>query len=122
MVLPMYCSSIAYVDRVESDCNPKFGNLSINFTHNARGDSVTNVTFVFHVTITRILLYASLRAPENANDREYKRKLVNTVVDLEKVLKGFQSNIWVKGYVDNVLKSMDFEFKLPLRPVSKNCF
>lgn len=118
-VLPVYCNCIAYVDRVESDCNPKLVNLSINFTHNAKGESVTNVTITNYVTATKILIYITFRVSENENDREYKRKLINTVVDYEKATRGLQSNIMVKGYVNSILKCIDFELKMPFLPVSE---
>lgn len=116
-VLPMYCSCVAYIGRVESDYNPKLVNMSVNYTHDARGHSLTLLN---HVTITKFLIYVGLLVAENDNDREYKRKLVNSVIDIEKAVKGFQSSIWIKGYADSILKCMDFEFKLSLRPVSKN--
>lgn len=119
-VLPIYCSCIAYLDRVESGSNPKIVNLTVNYTHNAKGECVTNVTAVNHVIIKKLTVYVSFRVPENRNDREYKQELVKTIVDMEKVTKGLQSNPLIKSYVGNLLKCMDFEFAFPLKPVSIN--
>lgn len=80
---------------------------------------MVNVTMVSHVTITKMVAYVSVRFPENKNDREYRREVVRTVVDVEKVLKGMQSNPIVKGYVDDLLKYADFDINLPYKPVSK---
>lgn len=118
-VFPMLSSCITYIDRVESDCNPKFGNLSIKYTHNAEGHSVTNATVVNFVTVTKLLVYVSLLIPENKYDREYRREVLKTVVDAEKVLRGLQSNPITKGFIDNILKYIDFEVKFPAGPVSK---
>lgn len=117
-LLPVFTSCLVYIDRVKSGFNPKMCNLTINYTHNEKGESVTNVTIVNHVNITKLFVYVSVRIPENRNDREYSREVIRTVVDLEKVFNGLQSNPLVKGYADNILKHVDFEIKLPFKPVS----
>lgn len=53
---------------------------------------MVNVTNVNHVTMTKLLAYVSVCVPENRHDREYKRELVRTVADVEKVFEGLQSN------------------------------
>lgn len=116
--LPVFCSCLIYIDRLQSDFNPKLVNMTINFTHNNKGESVVNTTFLNHVTITKLTVYVSLRVPENKNDRECKRELVKTVVDLDKVFKGLQTSSVVNGFIRNILQYLDFEVKLPFLPVS----
>lgn len=117
-LLPIFTSCIIYIDRASFGSNPKICDVTVNYTHNAKGESLTNVTAVTHVNVTKLFVYVSFRVPENENDREYRRELIRTVVDVEKVLNGLQSNPVVKGYVDNILKYVDFEVKFPARPVS----
>lgn len=108
---------VVYINRVTKEVDSKFGDIKIVYTHNAKGDSVTNATFMTLCNITKMMVYMKLAVPENKNDREYKRELVRTVIDAEKIYKGSHSNFLVKIFFDCVLKYADFEFKLPLAPV-----
>lgn len=117
-VFKIFCNCIVYIDRRDIDFNPKLLSFSVNFTHNAKGESFTNITIDNYVNITKWVAYASLRLPEDKNDHQYRREIVKTVVNLESCFNGLQSNPLVKGYVDNLSKHMDFKMKLPLRPVS----
>lgn len=101
---PMFCSCLIYIDHVKLDVNPKLANVSVQHAPNAKGESVSNITIVSYVNVTKLLVYVSLRIPENKSYREYKQELVKTVADVEKVLKGLQSNPVVNGFVDNILK------------------
>lgn len=111
-------SGITYIDNVIVEPNLKYANMSIAYTHNERGSSVSNLTFQSKVTISKILLYATVRIAEDQSDSKYKREFIKTVLDLEKVFKGAQNNFVVKAYVDNLKKFMNFKVKFPMRPVS----
>lgn len=54
-----------------------------------------------HVIITKFVAYISVY-----------------VADVEKVFKGLQSNPLVVGFLKDLMKYMDFEIKLPFKPVS----
>lgn len=117
-LLPMLSSGIIYFDRVTSDFNPKLVDFAISFTSNAKGASVTNLTFNIFENVTSCSAYIKMTTPENANDREYKLELLRTVVDVDKVFKGSQSNPLIKMFIDSILKYADFEMKFPLTVVS----
>lgn len=117
-LLPMFCSCVIHIDRITTDFNKKLLDFKISYTHNSNGDSVTNVTLKSYVNVTKMLAYVSLRMPEDSNDREYRRELLKTVVDLEKVSNGAQSNPIVRSYVNILMQYKDFVVKFPFRPVS----
>lgn len=117
-LLPTFGSCLIYIERMNSDCDYKLANLTVTFTHNEKGDSVTNVTFVNFVNVTKFMVYVNVRVPENRIDHEYKVQLFKTVADVEKVLSGLQSNPMIRGYVENIMKFMDFKVEFPLKPVS----
>lgn len=111
-------SAVMYIDNVAFDSNPAVVNLSIKFTHNQDGDSVTNLTFQTFLTITKMLVYVKINIADDQNGAGYKRELLNTAIDVEKWFKNMQSNILMKGYIQSLKKGMDFDFKFPLLPVS----
>lgn len=110
-------NGITYIDNVIVEPNLKYTNMSIAYTHNERGSSVSNLTFQSKVTISKILLYATVRIAEDQSDSKYKREFLRTVIDLEKLFKGSQNNFLVKVYIDNIKKFMDFKVKFPMEPV-----
>lgn len=93
--------------------------VTVNYTHDLKGNSITNISFVNTATITKIMLYIEIRAAEDNNDREYKRLLIKTVVDTVKATKSMQTNLFLKGFLANIVEHMDFELKFPFRPVSR---
>lgn len=107
-----------YISRIKVEPNKDYGNASINYTHDAKGNSVTNGTFTIFVSIHQITIYFKVMLAEDKNDMNYRRELVRTSVDMDKLFKGLQSNKLLKSYTDALKKSMDFEWKLPLQPVS----
>lgn len=110
-------NGIVYIERVTSDFNAKIVDLKIIYAHNSNGDAEVNVTFVTNVTITKILVYARLAIPENKDDNKYRRELVRTVIDAEKIFKGAQTNFLVNVFYNCISRYVDFELKLPLVPV-----
>lgn len=111
-------SGITYIDNALVEPNLAYTNMSIAYTHNERGSSVSNLTFQSKVTILKILLYVKVRIAEDQSDSMYKREFFRTVIDLEKLFKGSQVNFLVKAYIDNIKKFMDFKVKFPMKPVS----
>lgn len=99
------------------DYNSKLTNLTVTYTHNKKGESVTNVTIVNFINVTKFLAYCTVRVPQNQIDREYKIQLLKTVADVDKILNGYQSNPLARAYVNNIMQFMDFEMKFPLKPV-----
>lgn len=111
-------SGILYTERHTLDFNKKLCNFSVAYTHDRRGRSVTNLTLQNFVIITKALLYMNIRCPENPGDREYRREVVNTVIDLKKFVGGLQLNPVLRGYIAGLKASFDW-LDFPLPPVSK---
>lgn len=116
-LFPALVDCIIYIDRVTSDFNPKLLEFKVAFNHNLKGEAVTNVTFVTHVDIIKLLVYVKFAVAENKDDREYRREMVRTVIDGGKLFKGSQSNYLVKFFFESIAKGTNFEWKFPLAPV-----
>lgn len=88
--LPLLVNGLLYIDNAVVDSNEAFGHVFVAYTHDKKGNAVTNVTFVTNVTATKLLLYIKINIAEDQKAAGFKREVVNTVVDAEKVLKGNQ--------------------------------
>lgn len=113
-----FASCITYIDRVQVESDPAIATLVVNYTHDAKGNSITNATFTTFVTITKSLLYFKIKLAENEDDKKFKRLLISSVVDVDKVLQGFQSNVLISKFFAAFGTGMDKNFKHPLPPVS----
>lgn len=109
-----------YIDRMNLDFNEKVSNWSIVHHEDSTGNAVVNVTFQLFQTVNRALLYVIAKAAKDRHDKDCQIELLNTVVDAQKTLTGKQGNLLVRKFLDDLLKSMSFEPKFPLPPVS-NC-
>lgn len=117
-LLASSASCYFYLNRTETGINPPIANISVDFTHDATGQCIVNATFVTFVTFTKFLIYFKISLPENNFDRDFKRVLVSSVVEVEKVLKGMQSNLIISAIFFALRSSADFEFEMPLPPVN----
>lgn len=106
------------IERISYDSNQKVGNLSINYANNGINDAVINVSFEVFVTILNMKVYLRVRLPEDENDRTFKRDLMKTTIDVGKLFSGNAGNFVIKGILENLLKSYDFEPKFPFQPVN----
>lgn len=110
--------SVVYLDNAICDSNSAVGKITLAYTHDAAGNSVTNVSFVTFVSISKLLVYLTWKIADNSENVGVYRELVKTVFDVGKLLKGGQANLIVKGYFDTILRSLNFTLKFPLPPVS----
>lgn len=110
---------IIYIDRMGLEFNDKVSNWSIVYTHDSTGNTVVNVTCQLFETLNKASIYLTAKAAKDQNDKDCQIELVNTVIDGKKFLKGMQGNFLVRGFLNELLKSMDFEPNFPLPPVSK---
>lgn len=99
-----------------------FNKEVINITYKIYNDgvhsySLTGVAETFGV-ITKVLIYVKIKVPQNEKDKSYQRELIRTIVDVEKALKGIHGNIFTKTIYESIVKSFDFEVKLPLQKVT----
>lgn len=106
-----------YIERAEIETNPKYATMKANFMHDLEGNSITNVTFTSYIRVTKLLIYFKIKLAESADDKEFRRQLVSSVVDANKVFSGQQSSGIISRYFNVFKKSADPRFKVPLPPV-----
>lgn len=113
-------NSIIIVDKLEFETNPAIGNLSFVFKEHHTYGQVVNATIQSFVTATNGLVYVSINFPDDENDQKYQKQFLRTSFDVQKVLKGIYSNPIAKNFIQNLNDSIDFELKLPFKPVREN--
>lgn len=96
----------------------KVSNWTITYFHDKTGNSVVNVTFQIFDTVNKALMYLKAKAAKDRNDKDCQIDLLNTVIDAGKFLKGMQGNFVLRGHIQNLLKSVNFDPKFPLPAVS----
>lgn len=121
MVLILLMSSstigVVHIDRFTMQSNPAICDVAINYTHDARRNSIVDVNFTTFITVTSERIYVKARVPENENDWEFKREFLSTVVETEKIYRGMHSNPLLKIFCSDIFKSMEFDMKFPFPPV-----
>lgn len=97
----------------------------LNITFQLFNDKIhdTAITFIldFFFEIEKMKCIFTINIPENEGDRSFKRTLVSTSVDMGKLLEGTRGNFATQAFMENYMKSIDFEPKLPFKKV-KNDF
>lgn len=83
--------------------------------------SVGNLTVTSFVTIQKLKLYLRVTLDDNSQ-LNGNNELVNSVFDIQKVFDGIYSNPIARALWDNLKKSIDFDLKFPLAPVSLTTF
>lgn len=111
---PAFCSCVIYIDRVSTETNQKYANLTISVKRDKAGND-DNATITTFMKVIKLRLYLKVMLKE---DQEYRRELLRTVIDVEKLTKDLQGNVILRNYMKDLKKAMDFELKFPLMPVS----
>lgn len=110
-----------YIDEYKFEYNPKVVKPpKIEYISDRIHDIIGNATVVNMVTVNKLRVYASVNIQENEHDHQFRRELFKIVVDCEKFFNGVYATPIVKYAIDLILKSAQFEPKLPFKPVS--CF
>lgn len=109
---------IIYIDRHTLDFDEKLVNMTMTYFPDQKRNSVVNLTIETIKTITKILIYVTLKVPENQNDREYRREVIRTVIDFGKFIENSQSNPVLRAFLDALKKGTQFKISYPMLPVS----
>lgn len=107
---------MASVEVVNND--PKILTIQMTFFNDDIHDSVYNLTFEMGTVIDKMVLVGQFNIPEDRNDKNYQKEYYKSKVDLEKVFNGLQGGFLIRFVFENFYKCIDFEPKLPFKPVS----
>lgn len=112
-------NGLIYIDRHTLEFNEKISNFSTNYIRLQNGSSATNLTFISFKTVTKLLIYFTVKAAEDINDRHYRREFIRTVIDVGKFFKNSQTNPILRNIIEEIQQCMNFRASYPMAPVSK---
>lgn len=97
--------------------NTSLVNVKLEYFNDNVHDTVINVKIQNFVILNNIRLYIKCDYSKNKND-QFDTNLINTVVDLQKLLRGALANPIMRIVTESLLTNANFKLKLPFRPVS----
>lgn len=65
--------------------------------------------------IDEMKIYVKVLLPDK--DETYNNEILNSVIDVKKLLNGIQGNFLAKSIMENLVKSADFDLKFPFKKV-----
>jgi hypothetical protein len=74
-----------------------------------------NATVELKKPLQNMFIFVKLNIPEDANDREYRRELFKTMINVEKVTKSKGGSFVAKFFLDQIMTVADFDFKFPMK-------
>lgn len=111
-------NAILHIDHVIVDNNKKYNNLTINYWHDDAGNAKVNMTLKSFFVCTKILVYIKLNIAEDIHDDLFKKELVRTQIDFNKLYDGIYGNLLIKGFMESLIQDIKQQnFSIPLKPV-----
>lgn len=98
--------------------NDDVANFTSQLYNDGVHDTLTNLTIEFKDVVQKITMIVSLKIAEDENDTVFRRELFKGTMDVEKLLKGNFGSFFMKIFMENYFKSIDFEPKLPFKKVN----
>jgi hypothetical protein len=95
--------------------------VKVNYSLHNDGIHTYSLDFTLDIqtVITKLLVYISIRVPENDHDEKYQKMVLRTVVDVERALIGTNRNVLIKKLVEGLAKNNLNDLKFPLVKVSR---
>lgn len=89
-------------------------NIRTNIT-NVEAGSLVNIEFTLLKDVEKLIAYGRFNIPENSVDREYKKEVLQSVVDIDKLFRGVATNFIARTVIEEFGKTMNFERKFPIK-------
>lgn len=114
------CNSIVIIEKWNFKVNERFVRQNFTLFNDNIHDSVMNFTFELLAVVERCTVKLNIKMAESSSDQNYRREVLRTSIDAEKAFKGIYGNYFTRAFMENYLKSADFELKFPFQKVSWN--
>lgn len=75
-------------------------------------------TVTTFVSIEKLKMYINIRLPQTSDDKFYRKELVRSVFDVDKILNGIRNVPFIGAAIEDFSKLADFDPRFPLQPVS----
>jgi hypothetical protein len=93
---------------------------SINLDNSYSEKTLINWTLIANSKkpALKMIQLITVSIPEDSNEREYRRVLLKTMVDLCR-LSSVQSTFFAKAFMENFSESANWEFRCPFKAVNR---
>lgn len=118
LISKIFQSAILAVNRFEIATNEDAVSGGIATIKNISTGLLISVQGTVMRDIEKLVAYGRFNVPENNYDHKYRKELLRTVVDVEKVLKGVTTNFLSKSVMEVLKSSLDFQFNFPIKKVA----
>lgn len=100
--------------------NKKLNNITIDYWHDETGNVRTNMTVEKFLVTTKMTVYVKVNIAKDIHDDLFKKEVLRTQIDFNKLYKGLYGNILIKGFTENIIKDIkEQNFTIPIKQVRK---
>jgi hypothetical protein len=100
------------IDTIDVKFNQKLNNVTVTLDNTDSKNTFINYTLDTFASksFVKVVQLVTISIPEDENDREYRRVMLKTTVDLCR-LGQIQSTYYAKAYMANFANTSNFEYK-----------
>lgn len=121
-VLQVVVTAIFHIDHVIIDNNKKYNNITMDYWHDETGNAKVSLTITAFEVATKVLVYMKVNIAEDTHDDLFKKELLRTQIDFNKLYDGIYGNVLIKGFIENFMRSAkDQNLSIPIKRVRKLC-
>lgn len=120
-IFPLISLGSLFIDHIEIETNSTLATVAIKYKHNDRNNCIVDVTIHSFYPALKGLIYIKVNVAENKDDTEFRRELIRTRIDMEKLLRGLHGNFLVKTLMKSMRQQIvAMNLTVPVRPVCLN--
>lgn len=103
--------------KISHDCKENIAAINITLENDGLHDTIMNVTLESFIDFDNILVLSKLYLPDDKSGKSFTREYFSTSLDVSKITKAMKANALIRVVVEDLLKSLDFELKFPMKKV-----
>jgi hypothetical protein len=108
------------INQLDLKANNQFFNITARIVNDGIHDTVIFGVGEYFFDCEKLTVKLLVKLPENDRDENYQRVFFRTKIDMSRFFNGIGgTNLATKALMDSMIKSIDFEPKLPLKKVKK---
>lgn len=117
-IFPLISLGSLFIDHIVIETSTTLATVAIKYKHNDRNNCIVDVTVQSYYPALKGLIYIKVNVAENKDDSEFKRELIRTRIDMEKLLRGLHGNFLVKTFMKSMREQIvAMNLTVPVRPV-----
>jgi hypothetical protein len=107
--------SILSITDVKLNFNERIVSINYTVVNDKMRGIIANITFNNQAVVTKLWIYLTIRTPTDENDKNFRKKVLQTVFNTEKILSGKQTGFVAKTIMAQYLKASESELKFPMK-------